>query len=97
MTTKEAAARLAISQKTLRRLVAIGHLEFVNVGTESRVYRRFAVAQLEHFILTRRGKETYSCRSISLRAPPTITTTSGSTASAFTDLQNPRIGGKRQP
>ncbi|MBX4957405.1 helix-turn-helix domain-containing protein [Rhizobium lentis] len=94
VTTKEAARRLAISEKTLLRHVRLGRLEYVDLGTESREVRRFSVGQLERFILTRRRKEIVPCLSISQMGVRTSITTSKSVVAAFTDLQSPRTAGK---
>ncbi|MBY5363587.1 helix-turn-helix domain-containing protein [Rhizobium leguminosarum] len=95
ITTKQAATHLAISTKTLLCHVRKGRLGYVDVGTETRTIRRFSPSQLEEFILRRRVKETSSCPSIGPRATLTTTTTSRSTAIAFTDLQKPEADGKR--
>ncbi|WP_375165029.1 helix-turn-helix domain-containing protein [Rhizobium hidalgonense] len=95
VTIKEAARRLAISEKTLLRHVRLGRLEYVDLGTESREIRRFSIDQLEQFILTRRRKEILPCPSISQMGVRTSITTSRSVVAAFTDLQNPRTAGKR--
>ncbi|MBY3383829.1 MULTISPECIES: helix-turn-helix domain-containing protein [Rhizobium] len=94
MTIKEAAARLAISKKTLLRHVADGRLEFVDVGTVTRVHRRFSLSQLEQFVSTRRGQESFPCLSTRQQAVPSITTTFRLTATAFTDLPRPAIDAK---
>ncbi|WP_432431572.1 helix-turn-helix domain-containing protein [Rhizobium leguminosarum] len=95
VTLKEAARRLAISEKTLLRHVRLGRLEYVDLGTERREIRRFSIDQLEQFILTRRRKEISPCPSIGQMGARTSTMTSKSMVVAFTDLQNPRTAGKR--
>ncbi|WP_461510771.1 helix-turn-helix domain-containing protein [Rhizobium leguminosarum] len=89
LTAAEAAARLAISIKTLRRHVASGHLRCVNIGTERRVHLRFAISQLTDFMRNRQPLEASTCPSINPRRARTTSTIFKSAAIAFTALPKP--------
>lgn len=85
LTTKQAAAHLCICEKTLLSHVAMGNLDYVDVGTGTRVFRRFSPSQLEQF--TRRLQKLLPCPSP--RAARTAGVTHTSAATAFSDMQKP--------
>ncbi|WP_370008653.1 helix-turn-helix domain-containing protein [Sinorhizobium fredii] len=97
MTADEAAARLAVSKKTLMRHVAEGQIGFVNVGTEGRMHRRFTASHLMAFITNRHTIEVPKCLSIKPAAVRTTATISKSMAIAFTALPRPGAKGTRRP
>ncbi|QRY69288.1 helix-turn-helix domain-containing protein [Ensifer sp. PDNC004] len=97
MTTAQVAARLSISTKTLLLHVRDGEIGCVNIGTGLRKHRRFALSQIAEFISNRQTREIPPCLSINLKQALSTTTTSGSTAIAFTELPRPETKGTRKP
>lgn len=53
LTVQEAAVRLKVSRMTMRKLLETGKIAFINVGADSKQYRRVAVAELERFLRER--------------------------------------------
>ncbi|WP_411197148.1 helix-turn-helix domain-containing protein [Rhizobium sp.] len=97
LTPAEAAARLAISTKTLLRHADDGQIACVNVGTQRRKHRRFAISQLSDFITSHQPTEVSRCLSTSLKAVRSTTTTLRSAAIAFTELPRPGTNETRKP
>ncbi|MFA1676253.1 hypothetical protein ACDY97_26795 [Rhizobium mongolense] len=79
------------------RHVADGRIGCVDVGTGQRVHLRFAVSQLHEFISNRQTTEVPKCLSIKAKPARITTTTSRSTAVAFTELPRPGTEGTRKP
>ncbi|WP_419457022.1 helix-turn-helix domain-containing protein [Agrobacterium tumefaciens] len=94
LTLSQAAARLAISKRTLRIHAESGRLVCFNLGTETRKHLRFSPAALDNFILHQRIEEKPRCLSTGLARAPITNMTSNSTVIAFTEVPRPETSAK---
>ena len=99
LTHDEAAARLDVSDKTLRALVRDGSLRFITIGKgKQRPTYRFAPADLDRFIEQQSKQEAASWPSIKTRAHrPSTSTSSSSKVIAIADRLRSAASGKRKP
>src|SRR5262249_56412020 len=95
-TPREAAARLHISAKTLRKHVAAGLLRYVSVGTgQLKVRRMYTDADLDEFIVAQHRRESPACRSTRTSARRIGNSISDGEVIAFTGQPMPQPGAKR--
>ncbi|WP_083836123.1 helix-turn-helix domain-containing protein [Sphingomonas elodea] len=90
LTETEAADRLKLCTKTLRKERKAGRLPYILIGRAV----RYTLDDLESFIAKAR-QDTTQCQSTNRVSRPTTTTTSSGTVVAFTARQGSRPRGKR--
>lgn len=96
LTAEAAAARLGITESTLRRHVAAGTIPTVTIGLGAKRPRyRFDPADLETFVKGRKKFEGAPCQSIKKASRKPTISISGSTIVAFSDLVKQRRDASR--
>jgi hypothetical protein len=91
----EVASILGISVKTLRAHVKAGRIRVMDVGTTGkRPRRKIQGYSIQSFIRKQKVRETEPCPSTKGKTLPSMSTTSKSTAVAFTDLQAQKASAK---
>jgi excisionase family DNA binding protein len=94
LTTRQAAARLNVSIKTLNAHVAAGELKYVTIGKgEKRPRRYFTVADIDAFVANQTRKDS-PCPSTTSRARHSGTSTSSGTVIDFTGPRKPPTDAK---
>jgi excisionase family DNA binding protein len=97
LTLDEAAARLSVSVDQLKKFVADGDLNFVNLGRgKKRPRYRFNPTDLDEFVASRTKREQPTCQSFERKSRVrTFGSTSGSTVVGFMAQRAARLGKRR--